>query len=272
MTDVPSRSILTWDQFAQFVIDLKDTWVFRGHSCAAWPLQTRFERALDRWGIPLTEALAVEWQMVREFRRGYAGSDGFCVLGDFLYCLARIQHYGGPTRLLDWTYSPYIGLQFAVGTGSTDAALWCVRTGWCNAATESVIGAEAQAARNSDSTRDDSSFSATYGTAGRRFVAPENAYRLNPRILAQKAVFLCQGDCAATFMDNLLAMDGWADPGNLLKLHLPKDHQAIRQMAFHLRPMNVQASSLFAGEEGACKSLEENLPLFQDFHRRRIGR
>ncbi len=33
---------------------------------------------------------------------------------DKLEVLSMIQHYGEPTRLLDWSYSPYISTYFAI--------------------------------------------------------------------------------------------------------------------------------------------------------------
>jgi hypothetical protein len=93
---------------------------FRGMPDARWDLTT----SLARLG---GDTAQLEGHLLRNFRK-YAQRDA--VPGDSVWnWLAVAQHHGLPTRLLDWTYSPYVALHFATRNleyFDTDAIIWCV--------------------------------------------------------------------------------------------------------------------------------------------------
>src|SRR5437762_2884401 len=86
-------------------------WLFRGLRNPNWSLDTTLERASRRHGIC---PKAYEKAIVREFQRhapAYLSRVPSC--DDYVEWLALMQHYGAPTRFLDFTKSFWIALFFA---------------------------------------------------------------------------------------------------------------------------------------------------------------
>ncbi len=98
----------------------RSPYAFRGDSDARYALQT----ALSRVG---PDCARIEAHLLRNFRK-YAF--GTIPRDDSTWSwLALAQHHGLPTRLLDWSFSPYVALHFATAQlerFDLDGVVWMV--------------------------------------------------------------------------------------------------------------------------------------------------
>jgi FRG domain len=102
---------------------------FRGSQKSHWPLIPGLYRYLDHE----TKVHEAEDEIREEFiKRAPSLTEHRPVNGWEWYFM--MQHYGVPTRLLDWTENPQLGLYFAVkdSDGLHDAAVWILNPWWLN--------------------------------------------------------------------------------------------------------------------------------------------
>jgi hypothetical protein len=104
------------EELGRFRSDL----VFRGESDAAHELTT----SLQRLGGPYGK---LEPHLLRNFRK-YARRDALPG-STFWDWLSLAKHHGLPTRVLDWSHSPYVALHFATANAhgyERDGVVWAV--------------------------------------------------------------------------------------------------------------------------------------------------
>ncbi|WP_233555557.1 FRG domain-containing protein [Pontibacter oryzae] len=98
----------------------RSSYVYRGTWSHTFDLSTSIMRIGSRYD-------KLEPHLLRNFRKYAHGQPS---PGDSTWnWLAVAQHHGLPTRLLDWTYSPYVALHFAtenLDEYDKDGCVWCV--------------------------------------------------------------------------------------------------------------------------------------------------
>lgn len=98
----------------------RSPYAFRGQPCA----DHRLETSLARIGGSFSE---MERHLLRNFRKYACRND---VENDSVWSwLALAKHHGLPTRLLDWSFSPFVALHFATSDPedfNLDGAIWAV--------------------------------------------------------------------------------------------------------------------------------------------------
>ena len=108
----------------------RNAWIFRGLKSADYGLEPSIERAIttpEPWAV-------FEPPLLREFQSRaqlYASAYDLPPKDDKVSWLALMQHSGVPTRLLDFTDSPYVALYFALRSRTekekeSSAKVWAI--------------------------------------------------------------------------------------------------------------------------------------------------
>jgi FRG domain len=224
----------------------------------------RVSRAIDGG---LTRAAQREIAITREFlRRARHYLPSLPEPEHYLEWLALMQHHGAPTRLLDWTYSPYVAVHFALAHASryTGAwpAVWMVDSEWCIKASVAASLAAYETLGSVVDTLSQREFSyEREKMAARELVSgklppsvwPVNPFRLNERLTIQKGIFLAPGDVSKSFSDNLAALPGHDSEANVTCFTIPPSE--IDDISRDLYEANITDTTLFPGLDGFAKSL-----------------
>jgi FRG domain len=265
------RTLSSWAELAEALDYLVERgWVFRGQARADWGLETTLEREFP---APRKD---VERQTLEHFmRRAAPLLGGHLVPPDYdaANWLGLIQHWGGATRLLDMTMSPYVALYFSFEVpGDSDRALWAIDPRWCTSecarimSTKEGISTDDAFGRLADEQAQlvfslvhgrpfpTPSFASFQPFAG---VFPLEPWKPDSRQSAQQASFLCAADVEEPFIENVSWHSMPADRDVLFQLVLPA---SLRQEIIgRLSTMNVTAASLFPDLSGLARSLRTRM-------------
>lgn len=266
-------TIKSWEDCIKLFKNI-NKWVFRGQSNSSWSLQTSLQRAAIINDVDIRDIPKVEREIISKFqRRAFHYIEKTPEKENILEWLSLIQHYGGPTRLLDFSYSYYVALYFSMEQALQESAVFCLN--------KDIIfkrGLETEIWRG---LKDASSYGTRdycnkilYEQTLSPLVMLIEPYNMHDRLSMQQGLFAVPFEGHQGFEYNLsLTVDRYRkelpkskiideyeniitllnEECALLKVKIPKEfHNEIRK---ELKLMNITSETLFPGIDGFAKSL-----------------
>lgn len=121
-----------WNDIFRLNQRFMSNFIFRGQGNADWPLKTSLARMVDNHhpnyrdkSMPAT----YEQEMMNDFQWKYPSYEKLHIpkADEAIEWLSLMQHYGSPTRMLDFSYSMYIALFMAIdGSFFQKSAIWAL--------------------------------------------------------------------------------------------------------------------------------------------------
>jgi hypothetical protein len=256
--------IVTIDSWAIFQKTLAEskyrTWAFRGQSKEEWPLFSSISRYLKDFKVHPDAWLNQESRIVRVFKRkAHLFLDHVPQMDDDFQWLALMQHHGAPTRLLDFTWSPFVAVFFALEKAITSAAIWAVNP-------EKIYSARIRSGKKGEyyepykyNLRTGGNYEKYYLNKHFSFVLYGEPFVMNQRIVAQSGTFVYSSDLNLS-IDQILSI--YPNPKDLLVKFVINTDKIRDEAMYELFNMNITNATLFPGLDGMTRSLAYEL----EFH------
>jgi hypothetical protein len=252
--------VQSWSQFNEYIAS-REGWAFRGQCDASWPLLSSLPRRLLQNNVPSDQWHQREERAIRIFRRkAHVYLPDKSALDDDLRCLAMMQHHGAPTRLVDFTKSPFVAAFFALEQAIGHAAVFALNTPRIWAAGPDF---DPSLTRDAIDPRVPGNFERFFAVNKHPVVWFGEPREMDRRLVAQSGLLVVPGVLEKP-LDVLL--DGYAHEQIIVERVLIGPE--VRSEAMHeLYRMNITHATLFPDLEGLARSivyeLEENWPPIQ---------
>ena len=273
MATLPKPKMLrSWKDLLKAYQDNKkgwDGWLFRGQIVEEGDrnspcVRTSLERSMGRFGVSPKEARGLEYKLLRDFkRRCHLVSSYSPATDNDMEWLALFRHFGGPSRLSDWTYSFWAAVYFALDRAKPNnkdvCEVWALNgKDWLKRVGRRFR--RLNAARKSDSNSPQESKALFKIRKPGLWIM--NSFRLNDRLSVQQGAFLVPLDITRPFMDNLHAdAPKRMDENHLAIYRIKMETEQLKESLKELHRMNLSRATLYPGLEGLARSLENAIAM-----------
>ena len=275
----------TWEtaRKLQLCMSKVTNWAFRGQRDAHWELKTNFERQVEKFNTFIRKSnkdyLRREKLILNEFKqRAHFYIKHLPDNDNLIEWLSLLQHYGTPTRLLDFSHSFYVAAFFAMEVSSSDCAIWALNLEAIEGACEKVIKPITDCNfYDQDEDLDTLKFSnyILNNEFTENLITYTTPFRMHERLSIQQGLFVFPCNLTNSFINNLnstlenddnnLSLKRYRieitdkidysifNQWPLIKIIIP--HDCHNSALYDLKNMNITAATLFPGLDGFARSL-----------------
>jgi hypothetical protein len=242
-----------WSEFVSLIesTEAYKNWAFRGQSDAEWPLAPSLSRHVQLTRVHRDACPIQEQRTLRIFKRkAHLYLEKVPDPDDDFHWLALMQLHGAPTRLLDFTWSPYVAAFFALNRAFEDSALWAINTArlWLTHDAHPELGMDHERMNPRQPGNLQKYFFSNTGS----FVWYGEPFVMTRRLVAQSGTFLVPGTLFAS-IDEIISHYPRAEE---LLTKFVFDSEAVRGEAMsHLYSMNIGHSTVFPDLDGLARSM-----------------
>lgn len=253
------------EELIQKLNELPNHYIFRGHSDSKWKLESTLERVLgEKWSS--TNARKFEEYSYNTFRSKYHIYNTTEHAPDSkLSWLSVMQHYGVPTRLLDFSESPYIALYFALETYNpllkNHFSIYAIDyTAVMNNSVEFIKMKDTKFLESRDSIQShkDRIFDEVVDRFSYDILWVTEPIELNARMDRQSGTFLIAGNREKTIESIILS--GLYDKCSLYKFIV--HYELYENVYALLRKMSINSKSIYGDLAGLAKAIKMEMQVY----------
>jgi len=253
------------DSLLRRLNELPNNYIYRGHANSDWTLESTLERTLgEKWSRDT--AAKYENYSLDKFRSKYQiYRSNEHEPSSKLAWLSVMQHYGVPTRLIDFTESPYIALYFALEAYSlasqNDLAVYAFDyTAIMEVALQHVGNKDSlfNKDRREVASETDRVFDEIVDRFSYSMLWVTEPLEMNARIDRQAGTFVLSGDSEAS-VEVLLSSEEYSECGAYKFVIKREMYESIFAL---LRKMNISAKTIYGDLGGLAKSIRMELQAY----------
>lgn len=284
-----------WNDLSMLSNRFISAFAFRGQANSEWIITSSLERLVNRLYPPkpiqIYSLCGFEREMLKDFKWKYPIYEKVNKPKDdeIIEWFSLMQHYGCATRMVDFTYSPYVALFMALDNSDYDyCSIWCINRIICmdpfsrelNEITDNNHYHDKQQCKNYiyDKANEMLINSINHGISSdtQKRIYLVQPHRINERLNCQQGLFAIPENPDVTFEENVFPLISNRDAEYLsfkelldysyspegifgaidfalIKIDIPRCF--YYDLTMSLYHMNITAETMYPGLEGLAKSL-----------------